>query len=59
MTSNPETDIPDDTWGGYPARCDCGAENAAYVKDVDHDGGTCEVFRCRACGSLFHVEMPD
>ena len=61
---NPDTDIaapntPAKTWTGGLATCDCGATNAEYLKDRDHDGGTCEVFRCRNCGGSFHVELPD
>ena len=30
-----------------------------YLRDDDHDGGSCEVFRCLKCGASIHIEMPD
>jgi len=30
-----------------------------YVKDVDHDEGTCEVYDCDVCGHRMHFELPD
>lgn len=35
------------------------AFSADYVRDVDHDDGTCAIYRCRLCGGEFHVELPD
>lgn len=50
----------DTCWTGKPAVCEhCDSMNCQYVKDVDHDDGSCEVFDCRACGRRFHVELPD
>ena len=30
-----------------------------YVEDVDHDDGTCAVYRHEATGRTVHVEIPD
>ena len=46
-------------WNGATVQCDCGSENVEYVKDVDHDMGTCEVFKCQDCGKSIHNELPD
>lgn len=47
-------------WNGAQLKpCKCGADDWEYVDDVDHDDGTCEVYRCRACKSTIHVELPD
>lgn len=46
-------------WSGATVKCDCGSLRVEYVKDVDHDDGSCEVFKCEDCGASFHIEMPD
>ena len=46
-------------WDGGTVKCDCGSTNVEYVKDSDHDGGTCEVFRCQDCHTRIHIELPD
>jgi hypothetical protein len=46
-------------WDGATVKCDCGSSDCEYVKDVDHDDGSCEVFQCLACNRHFHVELPD
>ena len=46
-------------WSGAEVDCPkCGGE-VEYVKDMDHDFGTCEIFDCLVCGHRIHVEMPD
>jgi hypothetical protein len=48
-------------WTGAQVFCDddeCHGR-VDYVEDVDHDDGSCEVFKCRACGKRVHVELPD
>ena len=48
------------TWTGATVTCDtCESQNCEYVKDVDHDGGSCEVYKCLDCQSRFHIELPD
>jgi hypothetical protein len=34
-------------------------EGWTYVTDVDHDDGTCAVYRDDATGRTVHVELPD
>ena len=46
-------------WNGVKAVCECGSENTKYIKDVDHDDGTCEVIKCLDCGKSWHNELPD
>jgi len=46
-------------WNGAAVKCDCGSTNVKYEKDVDHDGGSCEIFRCLDCRKRIHVELPD
>jgi hypothetical protein len=58
--------VPDDVepptatcWSGKPVRCDECNGPVDYLEDVEHDDGSCEVFRCRVCGKRVHVELPD
>lgn len=53
MTETTATD-----WDGVKVYCTCGGPTE-YVKDAEHDGGDCEVFRCLTCGKHTHVELPD
>lgn len=46
------------SWAGVPVKCSCGGD-CRYVGHRDHDGGSCEVFRCMACEVSVHVELPD
>jgi len=47
-------------WSGGKAVCDkCQSENVESLGDVDHDYGTCEVFKCSDCGNSWHDELPD
>jgi hypothetical protein len=47
-------------WAGATVTCDwCKSTLVQYVKDVDHDDGSCEVFECLACNHRIHVELPD
>lgn len=46
-------------WDGATVKCDCGSLNVKYEDDRDHDGGTCEVFRCQDCRASIHIELPD
>jgi hypothetical protein len=47
-------------WDGATVKCEwCGSLLVEYVKDVEHDGGDCEVFECLACSRRMHVELPD
>ncbi len=46
-------------WTGVEIRCPkCGGDSE-YLRDQDHDGGTCEIFRCLKCQWIIHVELPD
>lgn len=48
------------TWNGADLKpCRCGSDDWESRDDVDHDDGSCEVFRCRSCGHSFHIELPD
>lgn len=33
--------------------------DAALIRDEEHDGGDCAVYRCPHCHLTFHVELPD
>ncbi len=47
-------------WAGRKVVCPrCKSEDVEYLTDEDHDGGECEVFHCKKCGKLIHVELPD
>lgn len=47
-------------WSGATVKCgDCGSEDVEYVRDEEHDGGDCEVFRCNSCNRTLHIELPD
>jgi len=47
-------------WDGRDVFCDeCRSANCEYEKDVEHDSGSCEVFRCKDCGRANHVTLPD
>ena len=45
-------------WENRQVWCDCGGATV-YWRDVEHDGGDCEVFKCLTCGKHIHVELPD
>ena len=45
-------------WENRQGWCDCGGATV-YWRDVEHDGGDCEVFKCLTCGKHIHVELPD
>ena len=46
--------------GGTLTPCPrCGVDDWESQDDQTHDGGSCEVFRCRACGYRLHLELPD
>jgi hypothetical protein len=49
-------------WALRDLTCTCGSTDIVYVEDHDHDAGTCQVFRCRACSRPIHshrIELPD
>jgi hypothetical protein len=37
----------------------CGVDDWESLEDRDHDGGSCEIFKCKNCGSTIHIELPD
>ena len=37
----------------------CGEDAWEHLDDVDHDGGSCQVFRCSSCARTIHIELPD
>lgn len=49
------------TWDGATLKpCkDCGKDDWEHLEDEDHDMGSCQVFRCKACKITIHVELPD
>ncbi|MDE2097992.1 MAG: hypothetical protein KGL39_12135 [Patescibacteria group bacterium] len=48
-------------WNGAELKpCkDCGADDWKQLDDIDHDDGTCEVFKCGGCQRTIHIELPD
>lgn len=60
VASAPSSKAPAKDWAGREVKCDhCGSILTEYIKDVEHDGGDCEVFECLACNHRIHVELPD
>ena len=52
------------TWDGATLictnkNCKSSDENIKYIKDMDHDSGSCSVYKCTACNESFHIELPD
>ena len=46
------------SWSDAEVLCRCRSKTE-YLRDEDHDGGSCEIFKCLAgCGTI-HVELPD
>jgi hypothetical protein len=46
--------------GGEIKPCSkCGKDDWKSFDDIDHDGGTCALYKCQTCGRIIHIELPD